>query len=214
MRYGHSTLHGSAVGYNVSVMTESERAMEEAPEPARPSGPRLKEALRQARIDLAERTGVIVDLRNAEIARLELLNEALDRVFADIPAEVELFDRGIVPGDPPRLWIDMIAHVAMGRDKRIYRFLQDTRYGRRVLAESGDVPEMVVAVTKYVARRLVERERLLEGDSALIAQDELLRLARRRRRRWRLFVAFIVGLLIGATSLFTLAWFVARHLGR
>jgi hypothetical protein len=195
-------------------MTESERAMEEAPEPGRPPGPRLKEALRQARIDLAERTGVIVDLRNAEIARLELLNEALDRVFADIPSEVELFDRGIVPGDPPRLWIDMIAHVAMGRDKRTYRFLQDTRYGRRVLAESGEVPEMVAAVTKYVARRLVERERLLEGDSALIAQDELLRAARLRRRRWRLFLAFIVGLLIGAMSLFTLAWLVARHLGR
>jgi hypothetical protein len=195
-------------------MTESERAMEEAPEPGRPPGPRLKDALRQARIDLAERTGVIVDLRNAEIARLELLNEALDRVFADIPPEVELFDRGVAPGDPPRLWIDMIAHVAMGRDKRVYRFLQDTRYGRRVLAESGDVPEMVAAVTGYVARRLVERERMLEGDSPLIAQDELLRAARRRRRRWRLFLAFIVGLLIGTTSLFTLAWFVARHLGR
>jgi hypothetical protein len=186
--------------------------MEEAPEPVRPAG-RLKEALRQARIDLAERTGVIVDLRNAEIARLELLNEALDRVFADVPSDVELFDRGIVPGDPPRLWIDMIAHVAMGRDKRVYRFLQDTRYGRRVLAESGDVPEMAAAVTRYVARRLIERERLLEGDSALIAHDELVRLGR-RRRRWRLFLAFIVGLLIGATSLFALAWFVARHLGR
>jgi hypothetical protein len=207
-------------------MTESERAMEEAPEPgrpseagrlvapARPAGPRLKEAMREARIDLAERTGVIVDLRNAEIARLELLNEALDPLFAEIPPEIELFDRGIAPGEPPRLWIDMIAHVAMGRDKRIYRFLQDTRYGRRVLAESGEVPDMVAAVTKYVARRLVERERLLEGDSALIAQDELLRIARRRRRRWRLFLAFITGLVIGSATLFTIAWFAARHLGR
>jgi hypothetical protein len=147
--------------------------MEEKPGPA--PAPRLKEAMRQARVEIAERTAVVVDLRNAEIARLELLNEALDPVFAEIPPDVELFDRGLVSGDPPRLWIDMIAHVVMGRDKRIYRFLQDTRYGRRVLAESGDIAEMAAAVTKYVARRLVERERLLEGDSALIAQDELTR---------------------------------------
>lgn len=151
--------------------------MQEKPEPA--PAPRLKEAMRQARVEIAERTAVVVDLRNAEIARLELLNEALDPVFAEIPPDVELFDRGLVSGDPPRLWIDMIAHVVMGRDKRIYRFLQDTRYGQRVLAESGDIAEMAAAVTKYVARRLVERERLLEGDSALIAQDELTAAARR-----------------------------------
>jgi len=193
-------------------MTESDRAMEEKPEPA--PAPRLKEAMRQARIELAERTAVIVDLRNAEMVRLELLNEALDPVFAEIPPEVELFDRGVISGDPPRLWIDMIAHVVMGRDKRVYRFLQDTRYGRRVLAESGDIAEMVAVVTKYVARRLVERERLLEGDSALIAQDALLSAAHSRRRRWRVFLAFFFGLIAGAASLFAIAWLVARHLSR
>ena len=118
----------------------------------------------EARIELAERSAVIVDLRNAEIARLELLDEALDPIFAEHSARIELFDRGVVPGDPPRLWVDMIAHVVMGRDKRIYRFVQDTRYGRRILAESGDIDEIVEAVTKYVARRLIERERMLEGE--------------------------------------------------
>jgi hypothetical protein len=195
-------------------MTESDRAMEEKSDAPRLPAPRLKEALRQARIELAERTAVIVDLRNAEMARLELLNEALDPVFAEIPPEIELFDRGVVPGDPPRLWVDMIAHVVMGRDKRSYRFLQDTRYGRRVLAESSDIGEMVAAVTKYVARRLVERERMVEGDSALIAQDHLLTVARRRRRRWRVVLAFLVGILIGAASLFAIAWFAARQLSR
>ena len=91
--------------------------------------------MRQARIESAERSGVVVDLRDAELARLELLNEALDPLFAEIPPEVELFDRGISRGDTPRLWIDAIAHVDMGRDKRRYRFLQDSRYGRKVLAE-------------------------------------------------------------------------------
>ena len=96
----------------------------------------LKEAMHAARIEAAERTSVVVDLRDAEVARLELLNEALDPLFADIPSEVDLFDRGVSRGDTPRLWIDAVAHVAMGRDKRpcTHRFLHDTRIGRRVLA--------------------------------------------------------------------------------
>src|SRR6478672_13881052 len=119
---------------------------------------RLRDALRRARIEAADRTGVVVDLRDAEVARLEILNEALDSLFAQIPDQVDLFDRGISQGDTPRLWIDVVAHVVMGRDKRMYRFVQDTRFGRIVLAESHDVPVVVEAVTDYVARRMIERE--------------------------------------------------------
>jgi hypothetical protein len=196
-------------------MTESDRAMEEKAEAAQPpAASRLKEAMRRARIELAERSAVIVDMRNAEIARLELLDEALDPIFAEIPPHIELFDRGVVPGDPPRLWIDMISHVVMGRDKRVYRFVQDTQYGRRILAESGEIGEIVEAVTRYVARRLVERERMLEGDSALIAHDVLADATRRRRRLWRLSLAFVVGLAVGAASLLAIAWLVGRQLTR
>src|SRR6478672_11043947 len=122
---------------------------------------RLRDALRQARIEAADRTGVVVDLRDAEVARLEILNEALDPLFAQVPDQVDLFDRGISQGDTPRLWIDVVAHVLMGRDKRIYRFVQDTRFGRVVIAESHDVAAIVVAVTDYVARRMIEREHAL-----------------------------------------------------
>src|SRR6185312_15345915 len=91
----------------------------------RPS--RLRDALRQARIEAADRTGVVVELRDAEVARLEILNEALDPLFGEVPAQVDMFDRGVSQGETPRLWIDVVAHVVMGRDKRIYRFVQDTR---------------------------------------------------------------------------------------
>ncbi len=202
-------------------MTESDRAMDERPagEATARIAPRLKDALRDARIDLAERTGVIVDLRNAEAARLQLLSDALDPLFAEIPSDVEVFDRGLMPGDPPRLGIDMIAHVAMGRDKRMYRFLQDTRYGRRVLAESAEVSEIAAAVTKYVARRLVERERALAEDSspavqeapALRLREAHAALTRARTRRGRIFGAFVLGLVIGAAGLLAAAWFVVRH---
>ncbi len=175
-----------------------------------PRAPRLKDAVRQARIEMAERTGVVVDLHNAELARLEMLNEALDAVYADIPDNVELFDRGIIPGDPPRLWIDMIAHVAMGRDKRVYRFVQDTRYGRRIIAESPDVEVIAAAVTRYVARRLVERERVLAGDTELAARDLLIDGVARRRQRRRLVAILLIGLVLGfvagAAALLGTAW--------
>src|ERR1700741_1134896 len=115
-----------------------------AAEAAAPPSP-LTQAMHQARVEAAERTSVVVDLRDAEVARLELLSEALDPLFAEIPPEVDLFDRGIRAGETPRLWIDPVAHIAMGRDKRSYRFLQDSRIGRHVLAESHEIPEIVSA---------------------------------------------------------------------
>src|ERR1700741_4730921 len=126
----------------------------------------LRDALRKARIEAADRTGVVVDLRDAEVARLEILNEALDPLFVQVPAEIDLFDRGISQGETPRLWIDVVGHVVMGRDKGIYRFVQDTRFGRIVLAESHEVRVIVEAVTDYVARRMVEREHALAPTKA------------------------------------------------
>src|SRR6201991_2851359 len=139
-------------------MSDAQNTGNEARE-TRPT--RLRDALRQARIEAAGGTGVVVELRDAEVARLEILNEALDPLFAQVPGQVDLFDRGVSQGETPRLWIDVVAHVVMGRDKRIYRFVQDTRYGRIVLAESHEVAAIVVAVTDYVARPMVERERAL-----------------------------------------------------
>ena len=159
---------------------------------------RLRDALRQARIEAADRTGVVVDLRDAEVARLEILNEALDPLFAQIPTEIDLFDRGISQGDTPRLWVDVVAHVMMGRDKRIYRFVQDTRFGRIVIAESHEVIKIVEAVTDYVARRMIEREHALVVTPAPVVTEKP-----RRRGFW----VFALGFVAGALALFALALF-------
>src|SRR5712675_1241311 len=161
---------------------------------------RLRDALRQARIEAADRTGVVVDLRDAEVARLEILNEALDPLFAQIPEQVDLFDRGISQGDTPRLWIDVVAHVVMGRDKRIYRFVQDTRFGRIVIAESHEAPAIVEAVTDYVARRMVEREHALVATP----MPESAPVEKKRRSG---FWTFALGFVLGAAALFGLALF-------
>ncbi len=160
---------------------------------------RLRDALHKARIEAADRTGVVVDLRDAEVARLEILNDALDALFAQVPDTIDLFERGISNGETPRLWIDVVAHVVMGRDKRIYRFVQDTRYGRIVLAESHDVAAIVDAVTDYVARRMVEREQALAP--ARPPEPTPQEKPRRRGGFW----IFVLGFLLGAAALFGLA---------
>lgn len=134
--------------------------MTERPQPAS-ADLSLKDTMRRLRIEEAERTGVIVALRDAEFARLAILHDRLKPVLAQVPDTVDLFDTGLTPGETPRLWIDMIAFVEMGRDKRTYRFLQDTRNGRRVMVESDDAGIVADRATAYIARRLIERERLL-----------------------------------------------------
>jgi hypothetical protein len=176
---------------------------------AAPQPRRLRDALRQARIEAAERADVVVDLRDAEVARLEILNEALEPVFADIPRDVELFDRGISRGDKPRLWIDIVAHVAMARDKRTYRFVQDTSNGRIVLAESLDAAKVAEAVTDYIARRLVERERAMATTMATVTVTAPASMRKPSPPHRSGVLSFVFGVLVGAALLFGFALFSA-----
>jgi hypothetical protein len=90
----------------------------------------------------------------------------------------------------------------MGRDKRIYRFVQDSRFGRIVIAESHDAPVIVDAVTDYVARRMVEREH------AMVATPVAAPVVLEKPRRSRFWV-FALGFLVGAATLFAAALFAS-----
>jgi hypothetical protein len=127
----------------------------------------LKDAIRRVRTAEAERSDVVVELRDAERARLEMLADELRSVFAEIPEEHDAFALTIAGGTPPRLWIDMTSFVVMDRDRRTYRFLKDTRLGRTVILESADIDAMADMIVSYVAERIIERERAMEGDWVL-----------------------------------------------
>lgn len=126
----------------------------------------LSRALSRARIESAEHASVISELRGAEIARLEMLREQLDPVVAQLPQDCDLFDIAVSPGERPRLFIDQIGFVEMGRDRRNYQFVQDTRHGRITICESEKLEVIVEAVTAYIAHRLIEREKALAVDFA------------------------------------------------
>jgi hypothetical protein len=183
----------------------------------------LKSALRRARIENAERSDVIAELRSAEVARLEILKEQLAPVLAQVPENCDLFDVALVPSEHPRMFIDMIGFVEMGRDRRLYRLLQDTRRGRITLCETEQTDKIVEAVTNYIAQRLIEREQALAADTRPVQRDEGRQLPahepaapiperRQRRLLVRLFV-FIVDLL-GMAVLFGLiaaaVWYVYK----
>ncbi|MHA1559540.1 MAG: hypothetical protein ACTSWI_02585 [Alphaproteobacteria bacterium] len=184
----------------------------------------LTDAIRRVRIAEADRSDGFVDLQEAERARLDMLADELRGVFADIPSEDDQFVFSVSGGAQPRLWIDMTAFVTIGRDRRTYRFLKDTRLGRTVIVESPSIDDVADTVTNYVAERVIERERALEGDwlSKRIRQDPKKRLdgesqlmafpepPRRRaldsRAAGWVVAGFLGGILIGAIALLAFAW--------
>lgn len=187
----------------------------------------LKDAIRRVRTAEAERSDVVVELRDAERARLELLADELKSVFAEVPAEDEQFVFTVAPGTPPRLWIDLTSFVVMGRDRRTYRFLKDTRLGRTVILESASIDDIADTITNYVAERIIERERAVEGEWVIKralhdvaarrkeakqapaptanANSADLRFRENRNLGW-LVAAFLAGLLIGVIGLLAYAW--------
>jgi hypothetical protein len=186
----------------------------------------LADAIRKVRMAEAERADVVADLRDAERARLDMLADALKVVFAEVPEEDDQFVAAIDTGSQPRFWIDMTSFVAMGRDRRTYRFVKDTRLGRTVILETVDLDDMADCVMHYVAERVIERERALEGDwlirraaqqdAAADARKPGRRLARQEpapvlapppaaQRGW-IVAAFLGGLLAGIVGLLAYAW--------
>lgn len=135
----------------------------------------LTDAIRKVRVAESERADVVVELRETERARLDMLADELRGVFADVPSDDDQFIFEVSSGTQPRLWIDMTSLVVMGRDRRTYRFVKDTRLGRTVILETADIEDMADCVTQYVAERIIERERAMEGDwlAKRIAQQDL-----------------------------------------
>jgi len=186
----------------------------------------LKEAIRRVRTAETERSDVVVELRDAERARLEMLADELRSVFAEIPEDNEAFVLSVTGGTPARLWIDMTSFVVMDRDRRTYRFLKDTRLGRTVILETSELGDMADMITNYVAERIIERERAMEGDWLLRRTDRGEETSRRRTARelaralsppasaeapdrrimgW-VVAAFLGGLLIGMIALLGYLW--------
>ena len=109
----------------------------------------------------------------------------------------------------------------MGRDRRTYRFLRDTRLGRVVLAELHEIKPVADQVTRYVAERIVERQRMIDGDVEPLlvrsqAADEV-EAAAEAPSRWRAFLSRLdagaAGAAVGLVVTAALLWDKLAALG-
>ncbi len=190
----------------------------------------LKQALDEAKNREADRNDVVVDLKLAERARLDLLAEELRPIFNEIDDSDERFDFALTKGERPRLWIDMTSFVAMGHDKRQYRFLKDTRMGRIVLAETDNKDKAADIISQYVAEKVLERERALDGeweslrDKPVLAKDDggktlastentstqnasaIIQNPGLKPNRWRGILWFLLGAVLSVATIAALAF--------
>lgn len=68
------------------------------------AAPSLKAAMRLARVETAVQSEAVDHLRQAEVLRLEALDEAIRPVLEQAPEGVELFDAGMARGERPRFF--------------------------------------------------------------------------------------------------------------
>jgi hypothetical protein len=164
------------------------------------AGRSLRQAIVQARTTQADRQDAVAEVSAAETARLELVLSELGSVVAEIPDEADQFLCALVPGEPPRLWVDMVSYVVMAPDKRTYRFVTDTRAGRVVRLETPDVRKIADVVTDYLAHRMIDRERGLER--APTSQGPAERVG---YSAMAVVLGFLAGACFGVFALFVLA---------
>ncbi len=129
---------------------------------------RFAAALKRARTDQATYLDSVEDVRAAATVRLQLLADDLAPVIEELPDHVDSVYCTVVPGDPPRFWIDLLAYVCIDDDGRTFKLLQNSANGRALLFETVDRGEIVEKVTEYIAHRTIEREREAAGSLARI----------------------------------------------
>lgn len=173
----------------------------------------LRDAIRKVQLGEVERSDVVVELQETERARLDMLADELKDVFREIPEDDDQFSLQIIAGSAPRLWIDATSHVAIAGDRRTYRFLKDTRLGRVVILETANIDDMADCLTEYIAERILEREKALEGDwlnsrlRQVASESKVVRVKESRTPWLAVAGAFGIGLAIGVVGLVGFAWF-------
>ena len=119
----------------------------------------LSGALRKARLAEAAHFEAVLGIKDSKSLRLQVLKDEVAPLIAATPEAANVFDLALVPGEPPRLWVDLISFVVMEPDYRTYRLQQDNQAGREVLFETSDRAEMLNYLKTYLAHRMIARER-------------------------------------------------------
>jgi hypothetical protein len=103
-------------------------------------------------------------VRDAATLRLFVVEQELRPFVSAMPEARGLIELALVPGFPPRLWIDLSAYVIVDEnDGRTLRLVQETLEERRVLFSTERVEEMAGFLKRFIAHRVARRHRMLAG---------------------------------------------------
>lgn len=118
------------------------------------------QALKTARLAEAAHVDALLNVKEARGLRLAALRESLLPKLAGHPMAEGFAELTLQPGETPRLWIDLISSVVVEPDTRSFRLEQDRDGRRELLHETTDLDEMSGVVLKYIAHRVIAREKL------------------------------------------------------
>jgi hypothetical protein len=156
------------------------------------------EALRRARLAQAAHFDALMDIRDAQTLRLAALRDDLAQALKDRTLTQGFVDLALVPGDPPRLWVDLVTYVVMEPTPRVYRVMQDRAAAKEVMFESADRAAVMARLLDLVANRMVDRERVLVATQGTKTEPGYSGAA--------LALAWISGFAIGMMALFLGFW--------
>lgn len=157
----------------------------------------LAGALREARQAEAAHFEAALALQDSKSLRLQILKDDLLPLVDAAPEARELFGLALIPGEAPKLWIDLISFVVMEPDHRTYRFLQHRQDRREILFETADRELMAAAVRRHMAHLIVARERQQATVPAISAPPGYTSAS--------LILAWVSGFAFGALALLGLA---------
>lgn len=129
-------------------------------------------ALREARLSEAAHLDALLNVKDAKSLRLMALREKLMPLLTGHADVLGLIELKIQSGETPRLWLDLISSVVMEPDSRTFRLEQEREQRREILFETQDLDEMAKQLLRYVAHRVIAREKAVAAHSPLAQESE------------------------------------------
>ncbi len=145
-------------------------------------------------------------VRDAAILRLFSLQQEIRPYVEAMPEAEGFIDIALVPGHPPRLWIDLSSHVRIGGDGRSWQLVQDTVDDREILFETDRLEEMAAFLRKFIAHRVVRRQRMIASCRSPEETEDKAARAGEGADFSLLLLVWAAGALTGAAGL--VAWLV------
>ena len=165
----------------------------------------MHEEIRRARELQGASHEARLSARDMAAMRLLAVKQELAPYVEGLPEVRGFIELSLTGGETPRLWLDFISYVILSPDQQHWRLMQDTAEGREVIFETDNLDEMVDFLRKFIAHRVVQRERLLHSDE--LSARPLAKTVSAGTQQALLWMAWLAGLATGAFAL--LAWLMA-----